>query len=35
MERDGQKYIPDGMQIRDWGVSCDELEPHFHHLKKA
>jgi gluconate 2-dehydrogenase alpha chain len=28
-ERYGEKMIPDDMTIRDWGVTYDELEPHF------
>lgn len=28
-ERYGARKMPDGMQIEDWGVSYDELEPHF------
>jgi gluconate 2-dehydrogenase alpha chain len=29
IQRYGAKAIPDGMTIQDWGVSYDELEPHF------
>ena len=28
-EQFGADVIPEGMQIQDWGVSYDELEPHF------
>ncbi|WP_321815340.1 MULTISPECIES: GMC family oxidoreductase [unclassified Paraburkholderia] len=28
-ERYGEKFIPEGMQLQDWGVTYDELEPHF------
>lgn len=35
MERYGKKFIPEGMQIQDWGVSYDELEPHFNHFEKV
>ncbi|RZL67117.1 MAG: GMC family oxidoreductase, partial [Variovorax sp.] len=28
-ERYGKKFIPDGMFLQDFGVSYDELEPHF------
>lgn len=28
-ERYGAKIIPDGMTIQDWGVTYDELEPHY------
>jgi gluconate 2-dehydrogenase alpha chain len=28
-ERYGAKFIPSDMQLQDWGVSYDELEPHF------
>lgn len=27
--RYGKGFIPEGMQLQDWGVSYDELEPHF------
>jgi gluconate 2-dehydrogenase alpha chain len=29
VQRYGAKFIPEGMQLQDWGVSYDELEPHF------
>ncbi|MES2189339.1 MAG: GMC family oxidoreductase [Pseudomonadota bacterium] len=35
MERYGKKFIPEGMQIQDWGVTYDELEPHFNHFEKV
>ncbi|HMA50117.1 MAG TPA: GMC family oxidoreductase, partial [Magnetospirillaceae bacterium] len=28
-QRYGAKFIPPDMQLQDWGVSYDELEPHF------
>ena len=28
-QRYGRKFIPEGMTIQDWGVSYDDLEPHF------
>ncbi|HEX2941914.1 MAG TPA: GMC family oxidoreductase, partial [Rhodopila sp.] len=28
-ERYGAKFIPDDMTIQDWGVTYDELEPHY------
>src|SRR5882724_1051258 len=28
-ERYGQEFIPAGMNLQDWGVSYDELEPHY------
>ena len=28
-ERYGRNFIPEGMTIQDWGVSYEELEPHF------
>jgi gluconate 2-dehydrogenase alpha chain len=28
-ERYGAGFIPEGMQLQDWGVSYDELEPYF------
>ncbi|WP_224015231.1 GMC family oxidoreductase [Paraburkholderia tropica] len=28
-EKYGAKFIPEGMQLQDYGVSYDELEPHF------
>lgn len=29
IERYGEKKIPDGMTIQDWGITYDELEPYF------
>jgi gluconate 2-dehydrogenase alpha chain len=29
IQRYGAKAIPDGMTIQDWGVTYDELEPHY------
>ena len=29
IERYGAKFIPSDMQLQDWGVTYDELEPHF------
>jgi len=29
VERYGEKKIPDGMTIQDWGITYDELEPYF------
>jgi gluconate 2-dehydrogenase alpha chain len=29
VERYGEKAIPQGMQVQDWGVTAAELEPHF------
>lgn len=29
IERYGEKFLPDDMTIQDWGVTYDELEPHF------
>ncbi|MHB8287298.1 MAG: GMC family oxidoreductase N-terminal domain-containing protein, partial [Caulobacteraceae bacterium] len=29
VERFGKGFIPEGMQLQDWGISYDELEPHF------
>ena len=28
-ERYGRQFVPDGMNLQDWGVSYDELEPHY------
>jgi gluconate 2-dehydrogenase alpha chain len=28
-ERYGEKFLPSDMTIQDWGVSYDELEPHY------
>lgn len=29
LERYGRKAIPDGMTVQDWGVTYEELEPHY------
>jgi len=29
IERYGESKIPEGMQIRDWGITYDELEPYY------
>ena len=34
LERYGKKFIPDDMPLQDWGVSYDELEPHFDMFEK-
>ena len=34
-ERYGKKFIPEGMQLQDWGVSYDELEPDFDQFEKV
>ncbi len=34
-ERYGKKFIPEGMTIQDYGVSYDELEPHFDFAEKV
>jgi gluconate 2-dehydrogenase alpha chain len=28
-QRYGAKFIPDGMTIQDWGITYDDLEPHY------
>jgi gluconate 2-dehydrogenase alpha chain len=33
-ERYGKKFIPEGMYLQDFGVSYDELEPHFDMFEK-
>ena len=33
-ERYGRKFIPDGMNLQDFGVTYDELEPHFDQFEK-
>ncbi|KAF1046008.1 GMC family oxidoreductase [Xylophilus sp.] len=33
-EHYGKKFIPAGMQLQDWGVTYDELEPHFDQFEK-
>jgi gluconate 2-dehydrogenase alpha chain len=32
-ERYGAHFIPDGMTLQDWGISYDELEPHFDRME--
>jgi len=34
-ERYGKKFIPDGMLLQDYGISYEELEPHFDHFEKV
>lgn len=34
-ERYGRKFIPEGMTIQDYGVSYEELEPHFDFAEKV
>ena len=34
-ERYGKKFIPQDMQLQDWGVSYAELEPHFDQFEKV
>lgn len=34
-ERYGRKFIPEGMTIQDFGVSYEELEPHFDFAEKV
>ncbi|MGC7403930.1 GMC family oxidoreductase [Pandoraea pneumonica] len=34
-ERYGKKFIPEGMTIQDFGVSYEELEPHFDFAEKV
>ena len=34
IERYGKKFIPEGMQLQDWGVSYDDLEPHYDTFEK-
>ena len=29
VERYGEKFIPEGMQLQDWGISYDDLEPYY------
>jgi gluconate 2-dehydrogenase alpha chain len=33
-ERYGRKFIPEGMHLQDFGVTYDELEPHFDQFEK-
>ncbi|MBX3654621.1 MAG: GMC family oxidoreductase [Ramlibacter sp.] len=35
IERYGSRFIPAGMQLQDWGVSYEELEPHFDEFEKV
>jgi gluconate 2-dehydrogenase alpha chain len=32
-ERYGASLIPSDMNLQDWGVTYDELEPHFDHFE--
>jgi choline dehydrogenase-like flavoprotein len=34
-DRYGKKFIPEGMTIQDFGVSYEELEPHFDYAEKV
>ncbi|GAA4716381.1 GMC family oxidoreductase [Brevibacillus fulvus] len=34
IERYGEKKIPEGMTIQDWGITYDELEPYFDKYEK-
>lgn len=34
-ERYGRNFIPPGMTLQDWGISYDELEPHFDRFEKV
>jgi gluconate 2-dehydrogenase alpha chain len=34
-QRYGKKFIPDGMTVQDFGVSYEELEPHFDFAEKV
>ncbi|MCY0386110.1 GMC family oxidoreductase [Robbsia sp. Bb-Pol-6] len=34
-EKYGAKFIPEGMNLQDWGVSYDELEPSFNRFEKV
>lgn len=34
-ERYGKRFIPEGMTIQDFGVSYEELEPHFDHFEQV
>jgi gluconate 2-dehydrogenase alpha chain len=33
--RYGRRFIPEGMTIQDFGVSYEELEPHFNHFEQV
>ena len=35
VQRYGKRFIPEGMTIQDFGVSYDELEPHFDHFERV
>ncbi|UQZ88370.1 GMC family oxidoreductase [Deltaproteobacteria bacterium Smac51] len=35
IEKYGEKFIPEGMQIQDFGVSYDDLEPYFTHFEEV
>lgn len=35
IERYGEKFIPEGMQIQDFGVTYKELEPYFTHFEEV
>ncbi|MCG5074501.1 GMC family oxidoreductase [Paraburkholderia tagetis] len=34
-ERYGKRFMPEGMQVQDFGVTYDELEPHFDFAEKV
>jgi gluconate 2-dehydrogenase alpha chain len=34
-ERYGKKIIPGGMMVQDYGITYEELEPHFDHFEKV
>lgn len=35
IERYGEKKIPEGMTIQDWGITYDEMEPYFDKFEKT
>ena len=35
VERYGEKIIPEGMNLQDWGISYDELEPYYDKFEKT
>lgn len=35
VEKYGEKIIPDGMQMQDWGITYDELEPYYDKFEKT
>ncbi len=35
VERYGEKFIPDGMQIQDFPITYDDLEPYFTHFEEV